>query len=304
MPSPQSGIFAEGTPHHHFLEWQLHPGVDDTAIRRQVKAALEAEDPNADRSGQHLVVAFGDSVWRRLAPGAPPENLRPFSSIRGLDDSEAPATQNDVFFWIHGPKTDENLVRAVQIAQAMSSIADAAMDLPGFVFRDSRDLTGFVDGSANPQGDARQPAALIPEGTAGAGGSYVMTQRWVHDLRAWSHLSDAEQEDVIGRTKPDSVEFDSDRMPTNAHVARSDVSEDGTPLKIYRRSVPYGTATEHGLLFLSFACDLHRIEVILDRMFGTSADGVRDRLTDFTRPATGSFWFSPSEDELDAALGS
>ncbi|MFP6639386.1 MAG: Dyp-type peroxidase [Myxococcota bacterium] len=303
MTAPQSGIFAEGTAHHYFLEWQLHPGVEDEAIRQQVSAALEAEDPQADRSGQHLVVAFGDSVWKRLTPGPAPEKLRPFANILGMDDTEAPDTQNDVLFWIHGPKIDENLARAVQIAQAMSRIADAALDLPAFVFRDSRDLTGFIDGSANPQGDARQAAALIPEGEAGAGGTYVMTQRWIHDLRAWNRLSDSEQEAVIGRTKPDSVEFESHRMPADAHVARSDVSEDGTPLKIYRRSVPYGTASEHGLLFLCFACDLHRIEVILHRMLGTSGDGVRDRITDFTRPATGSFWFAPSEAELAGALG-
>jgi putative iron-dependent peroxidase len=170
--------------------------------------------------------------------------------------------------------------------------------LPAFVYRDSRDLTGFIDGSANPKDDDRYAAALIPQDRPGAGGSIVMTQKWIHDLDAFQRLPVRDQERVIGRTKEDSIELDEDEMPEDSHVSRTDVKVDGTALKIYRRSTPFGRVEGHGLYFVAFACERRRIEIPLKRMFGLSDDRIHDRLTSFSRAVSGSYWFAPNEQAL------
>lgn len=301
MVEPQSGIFSEGNAHHHFLEYRVDPDTDLGELRAALRAAHTYADPHADRKGLYLVVGFGPALWRRLQPEQAPEALHDFVPIEASPG--APSTQADVFFWIHGPRRDEVLARGLELGTRMQSVARLVADVPGFVFRDSRDLTGFIDGSANPKDEKRAPAALVPAGSVGEGGAFVMTQRFVHDLQAWSALDQATQEAIIGRTKPDSIELRGEAMPADSHVSRTDVKEDGVALKIYRRSVPYGTVGEHGLYFLCFACELHRIEVLLARMFGQSADGVRDQLMGYTRPVTGSFWFAPSQPDLEAAFG-
>jgi putative iron-dependent peroxidase len=120
----------------------------------------------------------------------------------------------------------------------------------------------------------------------------------VHDSDAFLALPEPEQERVIGRTKPDSIELEGDAMPPDSHVSRTDVSVDGVPQKIYRRSVPFGSVGEHGLYFLAFACDLRRFEIQLRRMFGVADDGEHDRLIEFSKPTTGSYWFAPSEQAM------
>ena len=137
----------------------------------------------------------------------------------------------------------------------------------------------------------------------GAGGSFAIAQRWVHDLGAFHALALEEQEGVFGRTKPDSVELADDVKPPTAHIARVVIEEDGEELEIYRRSVPYGTVAEHGLFFIAFSADPTRFEKMLRRMFGQSGDGVRDRLTDFTKPVASANYFVPSLAALGDALG-
>jgi putative iron-dependent peroxidase len=168
------------------------------------------------------------------------------------------------------------------------------------VYRDSRDLTGFVDGTENPPVEEAHDVAIVPSGQKGAGGSHVVAMRWVHDLTSFHALTRAEQEGTIGRTKPDSVELDD--KPATAHISRVVIEEDGEELEIYRRSVPYGRVAELGLYFIAFSADPSRYHKMLARMFGTTSDGVHDRLTDFTRPVSGSFYFAPSLDALDGIL--
>ena len=136
----------------------------------------------------------------------------------------------------------------------------------------------------------------------GAGCAFAITQRWVHDLEAFNALPVAQQEAVVGRTKPDSVQLDDDVRPPTSHVTRMVIEEDGEELAIYRRSVPYGTVGEHGLHFVAFSAQPDRFTKMLRRMFGAD-DGVRDRLTEFSVPVTGAYWFVPSLEALGAALG-
>src|SRR5262249_21296646 len=135
------------------------------------------------------------------------------------------------------------------------------------------------------------------------GGSHVLAMRWVHDLEAFDALAVGDQERVIGRTKSDNVELEGDRKPARGHLSRVQVTEHGKELEIYRRSVPYGSVAEHGLYFVAFSADRTRFDRMLTRMFGGGPDGVRDRLTDFSRPESGAFYFAPSLTTLRGLAG-
>lgn len=286
MHPEQPGIFRHEFRHFHVIELVLNEHVGRGALVGALRAAL-----TPDSKDVATVVAFGPACLVHLDSSAPV--FPSFSTINGRDSFHMPATQHDVLFWIQGRDSDVVYDAVERIAVAFASIATAAVDLPCFTYHDSRDLTGFVDGSANPKGKAARTAALVPEDQAGAGGSFVMTQRWNHDLAAFRALPVAEQEMVVGRTKADSVEFEEEHMPHNAHVARTDFKQDGEAMKIWRRSMPFGSARDHGLLFLAFSCRLGRFDVLLRRMAGDWEDGVRDRFTDFSTPVTGSYWYAP-----------
>jgi len=303
MPQPQPAIFVEGTAHHHYLEYKVGADVDLVELKRAIREILsEAETSSADM-GVNTVIAFGSRLWARLDDGAGPEKFYPFQRISGVEGREAPATQRDIFVWLHGENLDDTFDCALAVQHRLSGLAILAFDERGFTYHDSRDLTGFIDGSANPKDEAAREAALIANGQPGTGGTFVLTQRWVHDLDAFNALSVAEQERVIGRTKADSIELEGDAMPPDSHVSRADVKEDEVALKIYRRSAPYGLAGEHGLYFLAFSCDLHRFDVPLKRMFGVAGDGKHDRLIAFSQAVSGSYWFAPSLDDLQRVFG-
>ena len=297
MASPQDGIFIEGSRFHWALEYTLHPAIDTRAVAKAVRRALtETGEP------VNVVVAFGQGLWESLAADRVPAGLGPFERLGEPGKTEAPATQRDLLFWIHGPAMDGVFDGALAIHRTMAPVADIDLDLPGFVYRDSRDLTGFIDGTANPKDEAAREAALVHSDAVGAGGAFVLTQQWVHDLAGFNELSVADQERVIGRTKPDSVELQGDAMPADSHVSRTDAKVDGIAMKIFRRSFPYGTVARHGLYFLAFACDIERFDVQLRRMYGVAGDGVHDRITAFSKAITGAYWFAPAKDDLEAAL--
>jgi len=290
MSTPQSGIFVEGTRFHHYLEYEVTSDFSASSIGEIARAAGSAE----------AVVAFGSELWGRLSSSAP-GSLRDFSGIDGGSGMQCPATQQDLLLWFHAADHDDVLDAALSAQRVLDGTARLKLDVPGFVYRDSRDLTGFVDGSANPKDDARFEAALVPAGETGAGGAFVMTQKWVHDLPKFEAVPVADQERIIGRTKPDSIELEGDAMPPDSHVSRTDVKLDGTALKIYRRSAPFGGAGEKGLYFIAFSCDPMRFDVMLQRMFGTWEDGLHDQLVHYSSPVSGSYWFAPAQEDLAAA---
>ena len=165
----------------------------------------------------------------------------------------APATPADLFLHVRGDRFDLCFELARRVRAQLGEAVRVVEDIHGFRYLDSRDLTGFVDGTENPQGeDDRARVALLSEGPF-AGGSYLNIQRYVHDLAKWARVDTAAQEDVIGRTKADDVEFDRDRLPATAHIARVSIKQDGKSLAILRHSMPYGTADEHGLYFVAYA---------------------------------------------------
>ncbi len=291
MITPQNGIFAQGTHAHYFLELDMREGI---SADRALTSFRRFRCPDVSAGGVNFVLAFGPDFWRAIAPDQAPADLAPFREIHGASGKHVPAHQHDAWIWINGSTPDVTFDHARAAWLAVRDVATLAAEQPAFVYRDSRDLTGFVDGTANPEPLDAPNVALIPPGLPGEGGSHVLAIRWVHDLDAFHALLVAEQERVIGRTKPDSVELLENLRHPSGHLARVQVIEGGSELEIYRRSVPYGTVAEHGLYFVAFCADRTRFDRILARIFGSAEDGMHDRLTDFSRPVSGAFYFAPS----------
>jgi porphyrinogen peroxidase len=297
---PQFGIFAQGTHAHHFLEFDLREGVTPTAA---VESFRRLRTPEVSAGGVNLVIAFGSEAWREVAPSDAPATLAPFREVVGPDGRRAPATQHDAWIWISASSTDVAWDHARAAVHAVDDVAELAAELPGFTYHEGRDETGFIDGTANAPMRRAADVALVPPGQPGQGGSHVIVMRWVHDLDAFHRLSITEQQNVFGRTKADSVELSEMEKPIDAHIARVEIEIDGEELEIFRRSVPYGTVAEHGLNFVAFSADPSRYDHMLARMFGNAGDGVHDRLTDFSHPVSGAYYFAPSLNVLNELAG-
>lgn len=295
MSLHQAGIFVEGSHRHIFLEFDLVDKVSDAALKSHLGQAIAAL---ADLDGRQLNVvwAFGADCWSRLSE-VKPAGLKAFSAI-DQGSVSAPATQRSILLWLNGDDYSALFDAAFKAHELLEDVASLDLELNGFLYKDSRDLSGFIDGTENPEGEAQRKVALIPEGQPGAGGSYVLSQQWRHRLKSFRAMPEAEQEKVIGRTKADSVELKGEAMPEDSHVSRSDVKIDGVAQKLYRRSVPYGGVSDHGLYFLAFSCEIERYDRILASMFGQTEDRIVDRLHDFSSPLSGSYWFAPSAAEL------
>ncbi len=190
----------------------------------------------------------------------------------------------------------------MRITNQLGGSVTVMEEVHGFRYLDSRDLTGFIDGTENPKGAERAEVALIgDEDPDFAGGSYAFTQRYVHDLKRWAAVPQAEQEATIGRRKTDSEELET--KPPTAHISRVVIEEDGRELEIVRHSFPYGTVSESGLFFIAYSRTLDTTEKMLSRMMGTAGDGLHDHLMDYTRAVSGATFFAPSLPML-RALGS
>lgn len=241
------------------------------------------------------VVAFGAAMWDAIGNSMRPKELRPFKGVSGPGHS-APATGGDILLHINSTRHDLNFELARALLGHFGSAAVVMEEVYCFVYMDSRDMTGFIDGTANPKEDGeRRGAALIgSEDPAFTGGSYVLTQRYVHNLAGWEKLAVHEQEMRIGRTKKESEELPEGVKPPTAHISRVEIEKDGQELKIVRHSMPYGRAGgEAGLFFIAYARDPGIFELMLAAMFGSTGDGKHDHLMDFTRPVSGAFFFAP-----------
>lgn len=301
-PTPQAGIFALGTRYQHHLEFDVDPGVAAAAVVEALRTGLG--DPRLGGGATNVVIGFGSEMWGLLNPGAPlPDGIGPFTEVVGRDGHVAPATQHDVWIWVHGSGADAVLDAAVAMAAALDGVGTVAQECSCFVYHDSRDLTGFIDGTANPPPVEAPQVACVPGGSPGAGGSHVLAQRWVHDLAAFAALDVAEQERVFGRTKADSVALPKDVRPSDSHIALAEIHDaDGEEREVFRRSTPYGDVAERGLYFLAFSAERDRFDAMFAQIYGTDGRAERDRLLDFSTPVSGAYYFAPSVDAL-LALG-
>ena len=248
-------------------------------------------------------VAFGPELWRKLHSETP----QGFAQLEPIQGSfTMPVVPADVLIHIASARSDICFALSQAFFEGIQDQVEVLDERVCFRNFDGRDLTGFIDGTENPQfPDDRGETALLSEDTGiFADGSFVFAQRYVHNLESWKLLKVDTQEQVIGRTKLESIELDDDVKPENAHVARTVVEDDeGEELEILRHSLPYGDGRgDQGLFFIAYTKDLTRIDQMLVRMFGTSGDGIHDRLLHFVTAVDGAYYFAPSEDLLEEVL--
>ena len=290
MALPQTGIFALGNPSHAYLEFDLVQGADALTL---VTAVANLSEPRTTMGGVNLVTGFRPELWSAAAPAHAPRDLAGFDQpVVGVDGYTMPATQHDLALWIAGGAYDVVFDATLGVIAALDGSAALADETAGWSYHRDLDLTGFIDGTENPSLSVAPTRVLVPTDQPGAGGTVLLLQKWAHDSAAWTSLDTSEQEQVIGRTKRDSVELD-DRAATS-HVARTDQDALGT---IFRRNTPYGSVREHGTMFVGFSADQRPLAAMLDSMAGVDG-GPRDELTRYARALTGGYYFVPSLDDL------
>jgi putative iron-dependent peroxidase len=290
-----------------FLVMAAGAGDADLARIREVLGAVGDLVKNVgfrDLGGRlSCVVGIGSALWDRLSPGRRPTQLRPFATIQGPVHA-APSTPGDLLFHLRAEREDMTFELERQILDLIGDAAEVVDETTGFRYFDARDLLGFVDGTANPTGAELPDAALIaadadPEF---AGGSYVVVQKYLHDMAGWAALSTEEQEAIMGRTKVDNVEIDDDEAPRKSHKSLATIEDDaGGELAILRDNMPFGRpgAGEFGTYFIGYSSRLWVIEQMLERMFVGVPPGAYDRLLDFSTAITGTTFFVPTAAMLE-----
>jgi putative iron-dependent peroxidase len=253
------------------------------------------------------VVGIGAAVWERLFGQPRPAELHPFVELAG-DTHRAPATPGDLLFHIRAHRMDLCFELAQRLIAGLGPNGRVVDEVHGFRSFDERDLLGFVDGTENPEGAAAVDAVLIgDEDPPFAGGSYMIVQKYLHDLQAWDSLAVEEQELVIGRTKLSDIELSDEQKPSNSHVALNTiVDEDGEEHQIMRFNMPFGAvgAGEFGTYFIGYARTPEVIEQMLRNMFVGNPPGNYDRILEFSTALTGNLFFVPTCDFLDDAATS
>ncbi|MBS1882986.1 MAG: Dyp-type peroxidase [Actinobacteria bacterium] len=303
MPEPQD-ILAPITESAIFLTVCVDPGGEETVVDLLpdlggLRRSVGFRAPEARLS---CVVGIGSDLWDR-AFGAPrPAGLHPFRELRGARHT-APATPGDLLFHIRAERLDLCFELARLVGERLGPRLRVVEEVHGFKSFDERDLLGFVDGTENPEGNAASAAVLVGEEDPGfAGGSYVIVQKYSHDLEAWNALTVEQQEAAFGRTKLDDVEFaDEDKAP-DSHLALNVIEdEEGEELQIVRLNMPFGRvgSNEFGTFYIAYARTPAVIEQMLENMFLGKAPAAHDRILDFSTAHTGNLFFVPSADFLD-----
>jgi porphyrinogen peroxidase len=252
--------------------------------------------------GLSCVMGFGSDAWDQLFGLPRPAELHPFREIRS-GARHAVSTPGDLFFHIRAKRMDLCFELATQILTRIGPAVSPVDEVSGFRYFDNRDLLGFVDGTENPRDDAAVNAVLIgDEDPDFSCGSYVIVQKYLHDLDAWNALSTEAQERVIGRKKLSDVELDDSVKPTSAHNALTTIVQDGKEVKILRDNMPFGRPAhgEFGTYFIGYSRSPRTTEQMLENMFIGRPPGNYDRILDFSRAVTGSLFFVPSATFLDA----
>jgi porphyrinogen peroxidase len=254
--------------------------------------AVSARDPGGRLS---CIAAVGSEAWDRLFGAPRPAELHVLREIVA-GPRVSVSTPGDVLFHIRAERKDLCFELALHIMSRLVGAVSPVDEVHGFRYFDDRDLTGFVDGTENPVGQEAADATIVgDEDPAFAGGSYVLVQKYVHDLAKWNALATEEQERIIGRTKLSDIELDEATKPTNAHNALTVIEEDGEEIDILRRNMPFGTVAtgDSGTYFIGYARSPRVLEQMLENMFVGRPPGNYDRLLDFTHPVTGTLFFAP-----------
>jgi putative iron-dependent peroxidase len=289
-----------------FLVMTINPGPNNRAVVRSLcgdlAALIRAVDFRDLEAGLSCVMGIGSEAWDRLFGDPRPAELHPFREVRA-GSRHAVSTPGDLLFHIRAKRMDLCFEMATLIMARLGEAVSVVDEVHGFRYFDDRDLLGFVDGTENPRGEAVIEAAIIGEEDAQfAGGSYVVVQKYLHDLDGWNGLSTEAQERIIGRTKLSDIELDDSIKLTSAHNALTTITENGKELQIVRDNMPFGRigSREFGTYFIGYCRTPRVIEQMLENMFVGRPPGNYDRLLDFSRAVTGILFFVPSATFLES----
>jgi putative iron-dependent peroxidase len=289
-----------------FLVATLKTGDDAPATLRSFCGDLggifRAVEYRNIEAGLTCIMGIGSNAWDRLFGQPRPAELHPFREVRAGARS-AVSTPGDFLFHIRAKHMDLCFELATQIMARIGNAVVPVDEVHGFKNFDDRDLVGFVDGTENPRGEAVAEAALVGEEDAAfAGGSYVMVQKYLHDMNGWNALSTEAQEKIIGRRKLSDIELDESVKPSCSHSSLTTIEENGKQMKILRDNMPFGNAAqgEFGTYFIGYCRTPRTLEQMLENMFVGRPPGNYDRLLDFSRAVTGNLFFAPSATFLEA----
>ena len=303
-PEPQAVVQAL-TRAAIFLVETINPGDANLATIRSfcsdLPALLRAVGFRDIEGNLSCVMGIGSDAWDKLFGPPRPAELHPFREIKA-GPRHAVATPGDLLFHIRAKRMDLCFELATQITAQLGEAVSPVDEVHGFRYFDDRDLIGFVDGTENPTAQAAIDAAYVgAEDAAFAGGSYVLVQKYLHDIAGWNALSTEAQERIIGRTKLSDIELDDAVKPTSAHNALTTIVEDGKEIKIIRDNMPFGRAAdkEFGTYFIGYARSPRTVEQMLENMFIGRPPGNYDRLLDFSFAKTGNLFFVPSATFLE-----
>jgi putative iron-dependent peroxidase len=289
-----------------FLVVTINPGPSNrTGVRSfcaDLPALIRAVEFRNLEAGLTCVMGIGSAAWDRLFGPPRPAELHLFREIRA-GSRHAVSSAGDLLFHIRAKHMDLCFELATRIMASLDGVVSAVDEVHGFRYFDDRDLLGFVDGTENPRGQAVIEAAIIgEEDPTFAGGSYVIVQKYLHDMNAWDALSTEAQERIIGRTKLSDIELDASIKPTSAHNALTTITENGREFKILRDNMPFGNvaAAEFGTYFIGYCRTPRVTEQMIENMFVGRPPGNYDRLLDFSRAVTGTLFFVPSASFLES----
>ncbi|AID30930.2 putative iron-dependent peroxidase [Mesorhizobium sp. USDA 4775] len=251
------------------------------------------------------IAGIGRDLWDRLSPNRRPQELKPFAPIKGAVHS-APSTPGDLLFHIRAERSDMCFEFERILLDRLGPDVTVVDEVTGFRYFDARDLLGFIDGTANPTGLDLPASALVGDEDGDfAGGSYVVVQKYLHDMQAWARIPTPEQEAIIGRTKIDNIEIDDDDAPRKSHKSLATIEDaDGNEYDILRDNMPFGRPgqNEFGTYFIGYSRYLWVTEKMLQRMYVGDPPGAYDRLLDVSTPQTGTIFFAPTRPMLQALV--
>ncbi|SAL53239.1 Dyp-type peroxidase family protein [Caballeronia cordobensis] len=289
-----------------FLVATVARGEDKAEVVRSwcgdIAALVRAVGTRAPTANLSCVCGFGADAWDMLFGAPRPAGLHPFREF-GSGDRRAIATPGDILLHIRADHMDLCFELASHMLNKLGDAVTVVDEVHGFRYFDLRDMVGFVDGTENPTGKRAETYTIIGEEDAEfAGGSYVIVQKYLHNLDAWNGLTVEQQELIIGREKLSDVELDDSIKPSCSHSSLTTIEENGEEVKILRHNMAFGRpgAKEFGTYFIGYARTPRPIEQMLENMFVGRPPGNYDRLLDYSRAVTGGLFFVPSSDLLDA----
>src|SRR6476619_3848380 len=307
MANPQHAILTNLEKYQWYTHCSRTDGADLGVIKKAIADARAAGSETGVTVPVNVCILFGPTLLADLTDDVP-DDFQAYPGYESADGKVAKATQEELLLWVHSLDKDLCWETQFKFRNAVAGHMTVARETPTFIYRNSLDLTGFIDGTGNPQPEHQHEMAIVPDGQPGAGGAFCIAQRWVHDLNYFEGLSPTDQENVFGRTRKDSERLDK-QVPTShlSHVELrdGDTADASKPKRgeMVRRSTPYafhdGTV---GLYFMGFCREQAPMRERMEAIYGNNGYE-RDALTNYSTPASGSISFAPSVETLDAALG-